>query len=114
MTAVGRGPLVRTTGGTMKASALSFVPLGVGDAFTDKYYTSCGAVESLAARLRVDCPHPIRKRLRECGEKAAGTMDVGDFPGVVITHLHADHASGLEGFGYFSYFALQKKATVLA
>ena len=120
MSVSGGGPpvrgqsLVRTTGGTVKTSALAFVPLGVGDAFTAKYYTSCIAVESQGSRLLIDCPHPIRKILREGGERAGTPMDVGDFLGVVITHLHADHASGLEGFGYFSYFALQRKATVLA
>ena len=88
---------------------LAFVPLGVGDAFTAKYYTSCVAVESGDARLLIDCPHPIRKILRE----GVG-YDVGDFLGVIVTHLHADHASGLEGFGYFSYFALQRKARILA
>jgi ribonuclease BN (tRNA processing enzyme) len=33
---------------------------------------------------------------------------------VVLTHLHADHSSGLEGYGYFSYFALQRKARLVA
>ena len=114
MSTVGRGSVRRTTGGMPQTSVLTFVPLGVGDAFTAKYYTSCIAVESAGARLLVDCPHPIRKILHEGGERAGTPMDVGDFLGVVVTHLHADHSSGLEGFGYFSYFALRRKAVVLA
>ena len=34
--------------------------------------------------------------------------------GVAITHLHADHASGLEDFAYFTYFGLKRRATWLA
>src|SRR3970282_1499137 len=49
---------------------LSFVPLGVGDAFTAIYYTSCMALESGGRWILVDCPHPIRKILREGGAAA--------------------------------------------
>lgn len=90
--------------------ALSFVALGVGDAFTALHYSQCLLVETEGARLLVDCPHPIRKILRE---GTAGTVDVGDLAAVVVTHLHADHASGLEGLGYFSYFALHRRAKLV-
>lgn len=89
---------------------LSVTPLGVGDAFSALYYSSCLAVESDGERLLIDCPHPIRKILRESGPD----LDVADFRAVVLTHLHADHCSGLEGWGYFSFFALQKKALLYA
>lgn len=92
-------------------SALSFVALGVGDAFSARWYSSCLLVETRGARLLVDCPHPIRKILRE---STGGRVDVGDIDAVVLTHLHADHASGLEGFGYFSHFALGRRAKLLA
>lgn len=88
---------------------MQVTPLGVGDAFSAKYYSSCLAVEHAGERLLIDCPHPIRKILRESGPE----LDVGDFQAVVLTHLHADHCSGLEGWGYFSYFALRKKALLL-
>jgi ribonuclease BN (tRNA processing enzyme) len=86
---------------------VKFIPLGVGDAFTARYYTSCIAIEAEEKWLMVDCPHPIRKILAE-GTK--GALDIGSFEAVVVTHLHADHSSGLEGFGYFSYFVNRQKA----
>jgi ribonuclease BN (tRNA processing enzyme) len=93
---------------------LAFIPLGVGDAFSSLHYSSSVAVEADGKWLLVDCPHPIRKILRE-GSAAAGTaLDVGSFEGVVITHVHADHASGLEGLGFYSYFVLRRRARVLA
>jgi ribonuclease BN (tRNA processing enzyme) len=95
-------------------SGLAFVALGVGDAFSARYYSSCLAVGAEGAWLLVDCPHPIRKILRESGESAGVSLDVGDLSGVVLTHLHADHSSGLEGLGYFSHFALKRRARLLA
>src|SRR5207249_570125 len=56
--------------------------------------------------LLVDCPHPIRKMMREAGEAAGVRLDVDRVRAVALTHLHADHCSGLEGLGYFSYFVL--------
>jgi ribonuclease BN (tRNA processing enzyme) len=88
---------------------ITFVPLGIGDAFSALSYSSCVAVEHGGAWMLIDCPHPIRKMMRESG---AG-IDIGHFEGVALTHLHADHVSGLEGYGYFSFFALQKKAKLV-
>lgn len=88
--------------------------LGVGDAFSALRYSSCVAVESGGAWLLVDCPHPIRKILRESSGAAGLGLDVGDLVGVALTHLHADHSSGLEGIGYFSRFLLGRRMTLAA
>ncbi len=93
---------------------LAFIPLGVGDAFSSLHYSSCIAVEAAGRWLLVDCPHPIRKILREGSASAGTALDVGSFEGVVVTHNHADHASGLEGLGFYSHFVLSRRARVLA
>jgi ribonuclease BN (tRNA processing enzyme) len=90
--------------------SLSFVPLGIGDAFSALFYSSCVAVEHDGRWMLIDCPHPIRKMLRENGP--AG-LDIDRVEGIALTHLHADHVSGLEGYAYFSFFALKKKARVV-
>ena len=95
-------------------AGLCFVPLGVGDAFSARYYSSCLLVECDGARLLVDCPHPIRKMLREAGQTSGLARDIADVQAVLLTHLHADHASGLEGFAYFSRFLLGQRAPLLA
>jgi ribonuclease BN (tRNA processing enzyme) len=92
---------------------LSVLVLGVGDAFSALHYSSCLALRAGGQWLLVDCPHPIRKILRESGALAGVELDVGDLAGVVITHLHADHASGLEGLAYFSHFVLQRRLPLL-
>src|SRR5688572_21507351 len=82
--------------------------LGVGDAFSARHYSSCFALESQGRWLLVDCPHPIRKIVRE-GALAAGVpLDVAQLDGVVLTHLHGDHVSGLEVLAYYFRYKLNR------
>ena len=92
-------------------TGFSFVPLGVGDAFSARWYSFCLLLEAEGHRLLVDCPHPIRKLLAEAHDC---TVDVDQIDAVVVTHLHADHCSGLEGFGYFCRYVLGRRARILA
>lgn len=93
--------------------SLTFIPLGVGDAFSALHYSSCIAVEAEGQVLLIDCPHPIRKMMREASESSGVPIDVDRVAGVALTHLHADHSSGLEGLGYFSFFLLHRKMPLL-
>jgi ribonuclease BN (tRNA processing enzyme) len=94
-------------------SGLRVLVLGVGDAFSALHYSSCLALEAEGTWLLIDCPHPIRKILREASQAAGTSVDVGDLAGVCLTHLHADHCSGLEGLGYFAHFVLGKRMPLL-
>jgi ribonuclease BN (tRNA processing enzyme) len=94
--------------------SLSFLTLGVGDAFSALHYSSCLAVEAEDQVLLIDCPHPIRKMMREASASSGIPLDVDRVAGVALTHLHADHSSGLEGLGYFSFFLLHQKMSLLA
>jgi len=94
--------------------SLSFVTLGVGDAFSALNYSSCLALEAEGQVLLVDCPHPIRKMMREASLSAGVELDADRVSGLVLTHLHADHSSGVEGLGYFSFFVLKRKLRILA
>lgn len=95
-------------------SGMRILVLGVGDAFSARHYSACLALEAEGRWLLIDCPHPIRKVLREGSQAAGARLDVGDLAGVVVTHLHADHCSGLEGLGYFAHFALRRRLPLLA
>ncbi|SEL67749.1 Ribonuclease BN, tRNA processing enzyme [Stigmatella aurantiaca] len=93
--------------------SLSFLTLGVGDAFSALRYSSCLAVEAEGQVLLIDCPHPIRKMMREASESSGVSLDADRVAGVALTHLHADHSSGLEGLSYFSFFLLKRKLSLL-
>lgn len=85
--------------------------LGTGDAFSADRYSSCLLIETGTSRVLVDCPHPIRKVLKE---STGGRVDVGDIDAVILTHLHADHASGVEGFAWFCRFVLGRPMRLFA
>ena len=89
--------------------SMTLYPLGVGDAFAGKHYSTALALEAEGRWLLIDCPHPIRKMMLE----SAAPIDVGHLDGVVLTHLHGDHVSGLEGLAFFDHFLLRRR-TVLA
>jgi ribonuclease BN (tRNA processing enzyme) len=95
-------------------SEVRLIPLGVGEAFTALNYTTSLALGVDDDWILLDCPHPIRKMLREATYAAGIPLDLDQISGVAITHLHADHCSGLEDFGYYSYFGLGRRARILA
>ncbi len=89
------------------------VPLGVGDAFTARHYsTSLALVVGAPSREEIwllDCPHPIQKMLLEAARASGEPLEPSRVRGVILTHLHGDHASGLEGLAYWMRFHQQRK-----
>ncbi len=90
-----------------------FVPLGIGDAFSAVHYTTSYALGVGGRWLLVDCAHPIRKMMREASMSSGEALDVDVFDAILLTHLHADHSSGLEGFAFYSVFNLGKKVELI-
>lgn len=86
-----------------------FVPLGVGDAFSALHYSTCLALEADDTLVLVDCPHPVQKMMREAKLASGLALDPARISAVVLTHLHADHCSGIEGLGYWVYFYTRRK-----
>lgn len=93
---------------------LEFTPLGVGDAFSARWYSSCLLVEHGESRLLIDCPHPIRKMVHEAESLRERRIDLDRIDAVVLTHIHADHCSGLESFAFYFRFALGRRVRLLA
>src|SRR4051794_37079236 len=93
-------------------SDVRLIPLGVGEAFTARYYTTGLALGLGDDWLLIECPHPIRKMLREASLATGIPLDLDRVRGVALSHLHADHGSGLEDFGFYSYYALGRRASL--
>ena len=55
---------------------LRLLPLGIGNAFSALSYSTCLALEADDCWLLLDCPHPIRKMMREASAAAVVDLDV--------------------------------------
>jgi len=95
-------------------SGMRLLALGVGNAFSELFYSTCLALQAEDKWLLIDCPHPIRKILREASLSANISVGLEQMEAVVLTHLHADHCSGLEDFLYYFRFAVKQQAQVAA
>lgn len=94
-------------------SEFRLLSLGVGDAFSAQYYSSCFALQAHGQWLLMDCPHPIRKIVREGSQAAGLTFDVDQVQALILTHLHGDHASGVEGLAFYFRYMLGRKLPVI-
>lgn len=75
--------------------------LGVGDAFSSRFYHTSFVLMAEGSHLLIDCPEPIRKILREASESVGEAVRIEDIDNILLTHLHADHASGFETICHF-------------
>ncbi len=93
---------------------LRLLPLGIGNAFSAVSYSTCLALQADGGWLLIDCPHPIRKMMREAAATAGVDLDAAAVQAVVLTHLHADHVSGVEGLAFYSRYLLDRKLRLVA
>lgn len=78
--------------------------LGSGAAFTIENYQSNILLETEGGRLLIDCGTDIRRSLALHG------LTSNDINDVYISHLHADHAGGLEWLGFTHYNARRSES----
>ncbi|MFH1809306.1 MAG: MBL fold metallo-hydrolase [Pseudomonadota bacterium] len=90
---------------------MRLIPLGVGDAFSTRSFATAFVVEHGGTRLLVDCPQPIFRMLAEATDRGLGADDI-DL--IFVTHLHPDHASGLELLGWDQWVRQSRRLTVVA
>lgn len=88
--------------------------VGVGDAFTARYYNACLLVEADGTRLLIDAPPALARALRDLGDRGGPTIGLDDIDHVLITHLHGDHCGGLEQLLFWRRFVTQRRCTVHA
>lgn len=93
-------------------SPLSVLVLGIGDFFSRKYYHTSMVLLAEGRPIFVDCPDPLPKMLHEASRKSGINLGLGDIDDVILTHLHGDHANGLESLGFFNKFVSHKKPTL--
>jgi ribonuclease BN (tRNA processing enzyme) len=82
--------------------------LGVGSAFSRKNGNSNVLVESGNIKLLIDCSRYCPLSLEEYG------LSLKDITHIFVTHLHADHISGLEEMAIMTKFVYKQKLTILS
>jgi ribonuclease BN (tRNA processing enzyme) len=88
--------------------------VGVGDAFTTKYFNACLLVEAQDTRVLIDAPPALARALGDLGERGGERVRLDDIDHVVITHLHGDHVGGLEQLLFWRRFVTGRKASLYA
>jgi ribonuclease BN (tRNA processing enzyme) len=94
-------------------SGFQFLCLGVGDAFSERWYGSSLALNAGDQWLLLDCPHPIHKVIKEASDASGIPLTAESLSGLLLTHLHADHASGIEGLAFKTHFYYRRKLPIL-
>lgn len=87
-----------------------FVPLravivGIGSALSDRFYGSSAVVLAPTGKILIDCPDSILRALRCSGEISGISLDPLSIHDILLTHLHGDHANGLEAFAWKHWLA---------
>jgi ribonuclease BN (tRNA processing enzyme) len=93
-------------------SPLSFLILGIGDFFSKLYYHTHFVIFADKFPLLVDCPDPLPKSLYEASQKSGIHISLDDIDHVILTHLHGDHANGLESLGFYNFFVRKTKPVI--
>jgi glyoxylase-like metal-dependent hydrolase (beta-lactamase superfamily II) len=88
--------------------------VGVGDAFTARYYNACLVVEGGGTRVLVDAPPALARALRDLGDRGGPALGLDDIDHVLVTHLHGDHVGGLEQLLFWRRFVTRRKCAVYA
>ena len=90
-------------------SSLSILILGIGDFFSKYYYHTSFVIFPDESPVFVDCPDPLPKMLYEASQKSGVPLGLDDIDHVILTHLHGDHANGLESLGFYNRFLRHRK-----
>lgn len=96
------------------------LPLGVGDAFSALHYPTSMLVSRYTTPawdndfVLIDCPQSIRKMMREADDGRYHGLDLHRIHTLILTHLHTDHASGLETLAAFFKIVVGRKLRLVA
>lgn len=88
------------------SSTFEVIALGVGNAFAAKRYPTSLLLLAGDQRVLVDCPEPFFRMCAEAEAQSGRRIDPADLDDIVLTHLHGDHANGLEALGFWRKFSV--------
>lgn len=81
---------------------------GTGCSHAREQMSTNVVVEYEGFKLGIECPHPIMHQMHLSG-LAAENVDAW-----FVTHIHADHVSGLESLAFYRWYQLGRSTTICA
>lgn len=85
----------------LKPDQLYLIPLGIGNAFTTRFYNSSLLVMVNGKIVLIDAPAPLGRVLRDTAKKSSIPIEMSHIDSLVLTHLHADHCNATEEIGFW-------------
>jgi ribonuclease BN (tRNA processing enzyme) len=74
--------------------------VGIGDAFTCRWFGSSAVVQAPTGQVLIDCPDLIHRALHEASAASTWHVTASTIDDIILTHLHGDHCNGLESFAF--------------
>ena len=80
---------------------MRLIVTGTGDAFSAERFGSSALLETSEGFVAIDCPGSPLAMYRKASERSGLEIDPGRIHDLILTHLHADHAGGLETMAFY-------------
>ena len=80
---------------------MRIIVTGTGDAFSAERFGSSALIETPEGFVAIDCPASPLAMYRLAARRAEMPIDPGRIRHYLLTHLHADHAGGLETIAFY-------------
>ncbi|MSR43894.1 MAG: MBL fold metallo-hydrolase [Phycisphaerales bacterium] len=84
------------------------VIIGTGSALSRRAYGSSAVLLGQQSPVLIDCPDSVLRALHEGSARCGIQLDPLAIHDILLTHLHGDHANGLEAFGWLHWIARQQ------
>lgn len=88
----------------LDTSRMYMLPLGVGSAFTCRYFHSSFLLLVGGEAVLVDAPAPLRRMIHDAGHYSGIALDPIMVDHLLLTHLHGDHCNGVEEFAFIKKY----------
>ena len=79
---------------------MRLIVTGTGDAFSAERFGSSALIETAQGFVAIDCPGCPLAMYRKASERSGIEIDPARIHDLILTHLHADHAGGLETMAF--------------
>lgn len=83
------------------------IPLGNGNFNSSLRFATSLLLLAGGRPILIDCPDPLFMICSQAAKKSGRSIDLASLDDIVLTHLHGDHANGLEGLGFWRKFNIE-------